>query len=112
MPHYRINIKLEQEAVKEYLIEDDRREVDLVYNDYRKRVFDKNGAGRVVYFDLVMISAESLQHLEDRMEVYNPANDFGYKPFIPTLTKWGKQKKAYDSKYTLAERSGNKQTKY
>lgn len=108
MPHYRINIKLEQEPVKEYLIEDERREVDLVYNDYRRRVRDKNGAGRVTYFDLVMVAAESLQHLGDRKEVYNEQNDFGYKPVVAAAPKWGKNRIQHESKPTMAHRNQRK----
>ncbi|MGN6802389.1 MAG: hypothetical protein ACTHJN_10810 [Ginsengibacter sp.] len=77
MPHYRITIKLENEDVKEYVIEDERKQIDFVYLDYRKRVRQKNGAGRVVYFDCVMIAEESVKNQEDRNEVYNPGNNFG-----------------------------------
>lgn len=35
-------------------------QIDFVYLDYRKRVYQKNGAGRVTYFDLVMLAEESL----------------------------------------------------
>ena len=72
MPRYRITIKLEGKKVQEYNIDDPRKEIDLVYLDYRKRVRDKNGAGRVIYFDLVMIVDESVKHNEDRQEVYKP----------------------------------------
>ena len=108
MPHYRINIKLEQEPVKEYLIEDDRREVDVVYQDYKRRVFDKNGAGRVIYFDLVMVSTESLEHMADRKEVYNEQNDFGFKPVVPAATKWGKQSNNFYSNGKPEERRQRK----
>jgi hypothetical protein len=77
MPHYRLTIKLENENVKEYIIEDERKQIDFVYQDYRKRVYQKNGAGRVTYFDLVMLADESLNHLDDRKEVYNQQNKFG-----------------------------------
>jgi len=77
MPHYRLTIKLENKDVKEYIIEDERKQIEFVYQDYRQRVRQKNGAGRVIYFDLVMLAEESLNHLEDRKEVYNQRNNFG-----------------------------------
>ena len=104
MPHFRIYIKLEKEPVREYLIEDCRKEVDVVYNDYKRRVYEKNGAGRVIYFDLVMISEASLLHLEDRKEVFHEANDFGLKHSGP-FKKAGKQKKGYETKPTLGDRT-------
>ena len=33
--------------------------------DFKRRINDKNGAGRVIFFDLFMIAEESLKHLED-----------------------------------------------
>jgi hypothetical protein len=105
MPHYRINIKLEQYPVTEYLIEDDRRELDLVYHDYRRRVFDKNGAGRVTYFDLVMVTEESIKHQADRKEVFHEKNEFGYHPTLPATTKWKKERRTNELKLTLAERN-------
>ena len=77
MPHYRLTIKLENKNVKEFIIDDPRTQIDFVYLDYRKRVYQKNGAGRVTYFDLVMLAEESLNHLEDRKEVFNESNNFG-----------------------------------
>ncbi|MGN6802558.1 MAG: hypothetical protein ACTHJN_11695 [Ginsengibacter sp.] len=77
MPHYRITIKLENEDVKEYIIEDERKQIDFVYLDYRTRVRRKNGAGRVQYFDCVMLAEERVKNQEDRLEVYNPGNNFG-----------------------------------
>ncbi len=77
MPHYRITIKLENKNVQEFIIEDSRTQIDFVYLDYRKRVYQKNGAGRVTYFDLVMLADESVKHQEDREEVYNQKNNYG-----------------------------------
>lgn len=70
MPHYRITIKLENKPGQEYLIEDPGNQINFVYEDYRNRVHKKNGAGRVIYFDLVMLADESVKHLEDRKEVF------------------------------------------
>ena len=72
-----MTIKLEDKIVQEFIIDDPRSQIDFVYLDYRKRVRDKNGAGRVIYFDLVMLAEESLKHLEDREEVFNEKNNFG-----------------------------------
>lgn len=55
MPHYRIQIKLDGQKVREFSIEDPRKDIELVYMDYKNRVNAKNGTGRVIYFDLVMI---------------------------------------------------------
>jgi hypothetical protein len=90
MPHYRLTIKLENKDVKEYIIEDPRKEIDFVYLDYRKRVHQKNGAGRVIYFDIVMIAEESLNHLEDRKEVFNEQNNFRV-PEIPVPKKFKRE---------------------
>ena len=105
MPHYRITIKLEKEPVKEYIIEDGRKEIDLVYGNYKRRVYDKNGAGRVIYFDLVMISEESLKHLEDRKEVYHEGNNFGLDSVgnIPYNNKVSRRKSG--STISLGERA-------
>jgi hypothetical protein len=51
--------------------------VNFDRNLHRKRVRQKNGAGRVQYFDCVMLAEESVKNQEDRYEVYNPANNFG-----------------------------------
>ena len=87
MPHYRITIKLENKNVKEFIIEDPRTQIDFVYLDYRKRVYQKNGAGRVTYFDLVMLAEGSLNHLEDRKEVINEQNNFGLYDFTRLKSK-------------------------
>lgn len=98
MPHYRINIKLENEPVKEYIIEDERNQIEFVYLDYRRRVYDKNGAGRVTYFDLVMLSEESLKHLDDRKEVYNEKNNFGIRDQGKISHKAANNKRSFHSK--------------
>jgi hypothetical protein len=103
MPHYRINIKLEKGPVKEYIIEDGRKEIDLVYNSYKSRVYEKNGAGRVTYFDLVMIAKQSLKHLEDRKEVFHEGNDFGLND-TGTIVKPATGKKEHNLNPTLGER--------
>jgi hypothetical protein len=103
MPHYRITIKQEKEAVKEYIIEDGCKEIDLVYNNYKRRVYAKNGAGRVIYFDLVMISEESLKHLEDRKEVFHENNSFGLDN-ITVVNKSNNWRKTEGPKPTLGER--------
>ena len=77
-----MTIKLEAKNVQEFIIDDPRSQIDFVYLDYRKRVRDKNGAGRVIYFDLVMLAEESLKHLEDREEVFNEKNNFGLPEII------------------------------
>jgi len=74
-----MTIRLEGKNVQEFIIEDSRTQIDFVYLDYRKRVRQKNGAGRVIYFDLVMLGEESIKHLEDREEVFNEKNNFGLR---------------------------------
>jgi hypothetical protein len=101
MPHYRLTIKLENKEVKEYIIEDERKQIDFVYLDYRKRVYDKNGAGRVIYFDLVMLAEESLNHLEDRREVFNEENNFR----VPEMTDKKFKRNPPTPKMTLGERA-------
>jgi hypothetical protein len=111
MPHYRMTIKLENKNVQEFIIEDPRNQIEFVYLEYRKRVYQKNGAGRVTYFDLVMLAEESLKHQEDRKEVFNEQNNFG----LTDSTKANKdytisRKKAprpdgYKPQMTLGERA-------
>jgi len=103
MPHYRINIKIEKEAAKEYIIEDERKEVDIVYNEYRRRVNEKNGAGRVIYFDLVMIAEESLLHLGDRKEIFHEVNNFGLDDTAKVINNSGNRKNLPKSKPTLEQ---------
>lgn len=104
MPKYRITIKLENKNVQEYIIEDERNQIDFVYLDYRKRVYQKNGAGRVTYFDLVMLADESLKHLEDRKEVFNEQNNFGITEVeVSNYNKSSRNKVA--PTMTLAERA-------
>ena len=104
MPHYRITIKLENKDVKEFIIEDDRSQIDFVYLDYRKRVYQKNGAGRVIYFDLVMLAEESLNHQEDRKEVFNEQNNFGLVDFR-ILNKKDSNKRMDVPNLSLGERA-------
>ncbi len=104
MPHYRIHIKLEGEPVKEYLVNDCRNYVDDVYLDYRKRVNEKNGAGRVIYFDLVMLSEHSLLHLEERKEVFHEANDFGISIIGPAKKPANRKKEYGNATFTLGDR--------
>ena len=103
MPFYRIHIKLDGQAVREFTLEDPRKDIELVYLDYKKRVNAKNGTGRVIYFDLVMIAEASLGYQEDREEVFKPENNFGINP-QPVETNRKKQRKSYTSGPTLGER--------
>ena len=114
MPHFRIHIKLEQEDLKEYLIEDYRRDVDIVYCDYLRRTNEKNGAGRVIYFDLVMVAEQSLEHQDERKEVFNADNAFGKTLPAPTACSTGNWKKGKkpdrnSAGINLADRTKNKQ---
>ena len=104
MPHYRINIKLEKQSVKEYIIEDGCKDIDLVYGNYRRRVIQKNGSGRVIYFDLVMIAEDSLKHLGDREEIYHEQNNFGIDD-LDLKIEPKKPKRFHAIKLTLAERN-------
>lgn len=107
MPHYRIHIKLEGKDVQEFTIEDPRNAIDFVYLDYKKRVNAKNGTGRVIYFDLVMIAEASLAHQEDREEVFNPGNNYGVKEVKKVKeveVKWKKQRRVYDEGPRLGDR--------
>src|ERR1019366_5543326 len=100
MPHYRINIKLQKQSVKEYIREDGCKDIDLVYDNYRRRVIQKNGSGRVIYFDLVMIAEESLKHQGDRKEGYNEQNNFGIDDIAPKM-KPMKPRRYYSVKISL-----------
>lgn len=105
MPHYRINIKLENDQMREYVIDDFRKDIDIVYLDFRRRTYEKNGAGRVTYFDLVMIAEESLKHQEERIEVLNPSNDIGIINSQSPQNRYSKKKReASNSPFTLADR--------
>lgn len=104
MPHFRITIKLENENVKEYIIEDPRKEIDWVYLDYRKRVCQKNGTGRVIFFDLVMIAEESIKHLQQIKEMSKTKNKFATTDFLFSKKKV-KRSANSEAKLTLAERA-------
>ena len=104
MPFYRLHIKLDGEKVREFTIEDPRKDIDFVYLDYKKRVNAKNGTGRVIYFDLVMIADVSLTHQEDREEVFNPQNNYGVKVVKQVKFEGKKKRMSYDSGPTLGER--------
>ena len=104
MPHYRIHIKLDGQEVREFNLEDPRKDIELVYLDYKKRVNAKNGTGRVIYFDLVMIAESSLSYQEDRQEVFNQGNTFGVKPKNELSITHKKQRKHYESGPALGDR--------
>jgi hypothetical protein len=103
MPHYRIQLQLEKEPLKEYILDDGCKDIDLVYNNYRHRVIAKNGAGRVIYFDMVMIAEESLKHLDDRKEIFNEENNFRNGYHFPNSNN-SNNRKSYKIKPTLGER--------
>ena len=105
MPHYRIHIKLDGQEVREFNIEDPRKDIELVYLDYKKRVNAKNGTGRVIYFDLVMIAEASLSFQEDRDEGFKIGNTISVNP-IQKVEIWRKKKReSSDSLPTLGERA-------
>lgn len=108
MPFYRIHIKLDGQDVREYNIEDPRKDIEYVYQDYKKRVNAKNGTGRVIYFDLVMVAEASLNVKEDREEVFNQDNNYRIKP--PGETQVWKKKKRESSGNlpTLGERASKR----
>lgn len=104
MPHYRLHIKLDGQEVKEFTIEDPRKDIDFVYLDYEKRVNSKNGTGRVIYFDLVMIAEVSLVYKNSREEVFNQGNNYGIKSKKEIEITCKKQRKNYKAGLTLGER--------
>lgn len=104
MPYYRIYIKPDGQDIREFIIEDPRKDIDFVYLEYKRKVNAKNGAGRVIYFDLVIIAEASLAYQEDREEVFNAENNFGVKPVKPIEIKRMKQNRNYESRPTLGER--------
>lgn len=104
MPHYRIHIKLEGQNIREFIIEDSRKDIDFVYLEYKRRVNAKNGTGRVIYFDLVMIAEASLTYQEDREEVFNAGNNYGIKEVKEVEIRRKKKRKSDDSGPTLGAR--------
>lgn len=105
MPFYRIHIKLDGQKVREFTIEDPRKDIELVYVDYKKRVNAKNGTGRVIYFDLVMIAEASQSYQEDRNEVFKPENNYGINQ-VKKEEIWRKKKReSSNSLSTLGERA-------
>ena len=104
MPYYRIHIKLEGQEIREFELEDPRKDIELVYMDYKRRVNAKNGTGRVIYFDLVMIAEASLNYKADRQEVFKPENNFGLNPVKEVGNKRKKQRRNYTTGPTLEER--------
>lgn len=108
MPFYRIHIKLDGQGVREFILEDPRKDIELVYLDYKKRTNSKNGTGRVIYFDLVMLAEASLAFRDDREEVFKPENNFGISPSKPVEMNRKKQQRNYTSGPTLGERRKSK----
>ena len=104
MPNYRIHVKLEGKQLQEYEIFDYTKDIEDVYHDYRRRVIQKNGAGRVEYFDLVMIAEKSLLYKDDRQEVFNPENNFRISVAPATAPKRRKEKRSFTSGIPLGER--------
>ena len=87
------------------MVSDGCKEIDLVYENYRRCFIQKNGSGRVIYFDLVMIAEESLKRQGDRKEVYNKENNFGLNEIANFHNnETGFRRKGMNSKITLAER--------
>ena len=105
MPKYRLHIKLEKKPLQEYVVFDAINDIEFVYRHYHQRVISKNGSGRVVYFDLVMIAESSLLHTADRKEVFNPENNFGLNDGPIIKGKWKKERKGFTSGNTLGERA-------
>jgi hypothetical protein len=104
IPIYRNNFQLEKEIMREFLIEDARNNIEFVYDEYGNRVNEKNGAGRVIYFDLVMIAETSLEHFEDRKEALKEVKNVG--PIINlTGKKTYKQKAPAKAMLNLGERA-------
>ena len=104
MPFYRLHIKLDGQEVREFTLEDPRKDIELVYLDYKKRVNAKNGTGRVIYFDLVMIAEVSLTYQEDRQEVFNAPNHYGLNQEKVEEQRRKKPQKSYATGPTLGER--------
>ncbi len=92
MHYYRIHIKLDGQEVREFTIDDPRINIEYVYMEYKKRVNAKNGAGRVIYFDLVMISEASLSCQEDRDETFKQENNYRINP-VKKDEIWKKKKR-------------------
>ncbi|MEO6682814.1 MAG: hypothetical protein ABIN48_08295 [Ginsengibacter sp.] len=92
MTHYRIHIKLDGQEVQEFTTEDSRKNIELFYLDYKKRVNAKNRTGRFIYFDLVMIAEASPAYQQDREEVVKPENNYGVTP-TKKVEIWRKKKR-------------------
>ncbi|MEO9013244.1 MAG: hypothetical protein ABI266_08490 [Ginsengibacter sp.] len=99
-----MHIKLEGKALQEYVVFDNINDIEYVYKKFKKRVISKNGAGRVDYFDLVMIATESLLHEVGRKEVFNQENNFGLNDTVIIQAKKKKEKRGYEATTTLGER--------
>lgn len=95
---------MEDKNLEEYIIKDEHNQIDIVYLDYRKRVRQKNDAGRVVYFDCVILAEESMKSQEDRYDVYNHANNFGVQE-ISFRKKKEPSKVRHEPTMTLGERA-------
>ena len=104
MPYYRIHTKLDGQKIREFIIEDVRKDIDFVYMDYKKRVNAKNGSGRVIYFDLVMIANASLSCQAEREEVLMQENHYGLIPISNEENPQKKQKRNHTTAPSLGER--------
>lgn len=106
MPYYRIILKIEKQEKIACVTEFPDRDIDSVYEMFEKRVNEKYGAGRVEYFNVVMVAKKTigkdLPTLHKIIQV--PKDDFGLDDPIPEMKWQGKKRKGFDGAPPLRDR--------
>jgi len=106
LPYYRIILKLEKQPIQEWIKELPDKEIDQVYASYEKRVNEKYGAGRVEYFNCVMVAKKTVVNpIEHKVKYGEPDLTFGLDDLDPGLKWSGKIRKGYEDRDTLGERA-------
>ncbi len=107
MPYYRIILKLEKAPKQVFVTEFPDKDINSVYSLFEKRVNEKYGAGKVEYFNCVMVAEKTLDKLPERNKILLvPADSFGLDgPDSYINKKGGKERKVYQYKPTLGERA-------
>ena len=106
MPYYLVVLKLEKIPRQVFVTEFPDRDINAVYGLFEKRVNEKYGAGKVEYFDCVMVAEKTLDKLPERNKiVLVPQDSFGLDgPDSFINTKGSQERKVYHYKPTLGER--------
>lgn len=105
MPYFRIILKLEKKQIETYITEFPDKDIDSVYSMFERRINEKYGAGRVEYFNCVMVAKKTIEKLPVHPEIKPvPKDDYGLDDPMPDLKWQGKKRKGFEGGTTLGER--------